>query len=290
MRASLDSDYCCLFSLASQNIESCLFGVLVLCLHIILATKMSSYESDNDKYDSLDLTTNTIPDTPGKSLDLHAARSQTMPYTKPEDEMEVDKSESQPTPAQRAQTSQKRAKITLSERAKSMVWSELGKIKQVRTTLSKAHFLAQDLKSARTNNKVLPSYSVLKNTPQLPGGELSWAFKSEWESILNDCSSKLMDLSANYLLTEKVPALEKVATELANKATTDFERALPTGDKTKGLELFNIVDLSMKKVKRVSKGRVTKPRTKSGNTKPPAKTIKGKPKKKTQTTRQLKFN
>jgi hypothetical protein len=99
-----------------------------------------------------------------------------------------------------------------------------------------------------------------------------------------------MDLSANYLLTEKVRALEKDASNLANKATLDFERALPAGDKSKGLELFNIVDTSMKRMKRVAKGRVTKPGTKFAKTKPPAKIISKRQQKNTRPTiRQLKF-
>jgi hypothetical protein len=176
--------------------------------------------------------------------------------------MEVD---SYPTPGQRASDKQERQKIILSDRAKKMVWGELSKIKNVRTLASKAHTLGKDIEHARADKSILSMFSIKKHLPQLPGGDLTWAFQSEWENILTECSQKLMDATANYLLTEKVSTLDKMATDMAQKATLDFAKALPSEEKEKGLELFSIVDQSMKKlkkVKRVKGGKVTKPHSK----------------------------
>ena len=49
---------------------------------------------------------------------------------------------------------------------------------------------------------------------------------------------------------------------MAQKATLDFKKALPSDEMEKGLELFSIVDQSMKKQKRKKKqaasGKITK--------------------------------
>ena len=83
-----------------------------------------------------------------------------------------------------------------------------------------------------------------------------------------------MDATANYLLTEKMKDLDKTATDMAQKALSDFKKALPADDRDKGLELFNIVNQSMKtmkKQKKVKKRRVnqviTKPTLKTGKQK-----------------------
>ena len=133
-----------------------------------------------------------------------------------------------------------------------MVWGELGKIKHVRSLASKCHFLAKDINGAKADNRLLPNFLIQKNLPYLPGGDLSWAFQTEWENILRlaDCSKKLMDATASYLLDEKVKMLDNKATDMAQKTHADFEKALPQDEREKGLQLFNIVDQSMKKLTR----------------------------------------
>jgi hypothetical protein len=216
------------------------------------------FDSDSD---SLDLSIDEFPPTPGKSLNLSSYQTTSVPDTP--DNMEID---SQPTPAQIAPVDKKeRQKILLSDRARKMVWGELSKIKHLRTLASKAHILGKDIEQARADKSTLSMFSLKKHLPQLPGGDLTWAFQSEWENILTECSQKLMDATANYLLTEKVSTLGKKATEMAQKATLDFSKALPSDEKEKGLELFAIVDQSMKKlkkVKRVKDGKITKPHSK----------------------------
>lgn len=200
------------------------------------------------------LNINDAPPTPGKNLDLSSYRIPKVPKT-------PEPMDSQPTPGQKPGDAQPREKIMLSDKAKKMVWGELGKIKQVRTLASKAHFLGKDIKQAKAENRILPAFAIQKNLPQLPGGDLSWAFQSEWESILTDCSVKLMDATANYLLTDKVKSLNKKANDLAQQTQADLGKAIPECERDDGLRLFNIVDQSMKKLKRVKSGRVTKPRT-----------------------------
>ena len=207
--------------------------------------------------DSLDLTT---PRTPGKGFDS----SYRIPKIQPaETSMDTD---SQPTPGQKV--SEKSKKIHLSDRAKKMVWGELSKIKHVRTTASKVHFLCEDMKRAKADKTILPMFSIQKNLPQLPGGDLSWAFQSEWQNILTECSKQLMDATANYLLTEKMCDLDKTAKDMAQKATLDFKRALPSDEREDGLRLFDVVDNSMKKHRKRRKqndrGKVTKPTAKTG--------------------------
>ena len=68
-----------------------------------------------------------------------------------------------------------------------------------------------------------------------------------------------MALTSAYLLKEKVPSLEKMATDAANRATADVWKALPADEKEKALKLFEIVNQSMKRLRRVKAGRVTKP-------------------------------
>ena len=77
-----------------------------------------------------------------------------------------------------------------------------------------------------------------------------------------------MDATARYLLDEKVKVLDKKATDMAQKTYADFEKALPQDEREKGLQLFSIVDQSMKKLKRVKGGRISK--TKPMKTKRPA--------------------
>ena len=149
--------------------------------------------------DSLDLTS---PPTPGKTLNLATYRIPKL--LKSPEMMETD--DSVPTPGQRVST--KRKKIHLTDRAKKMVWGELSKIKHVRSTASNVHFLGMDIKQATADRVILPMFSISKHLPQLPGGALSWAFQSEWENILRECSQKLMDTTANYLLTEKMRDLD----------------------------------------------------------------------------------
>ena len=73
-----------------------------------------------------------------------------------------------------------------------------------------------------------------------------------------------MAATANHLLTERMERLNKTATDMAQIAITDFEKALPANDREKGLELFNIVNESMKKQRRGKKRRTatTKPKPK----------------------------
>ena len=105
-----------------------------------------------------------------------------------------------PTPAQRTNNQQKQSKITLTDHSKKMVWGELGKIKSIRQTISKAHFLATDIMQAKSKEKILPAFSVHKSIPLLPGGKPSWAFQVEWEKTLAECSQNLMALTSAYLL------------------------------------------------------------------------------------------
>ena len=121
--------------------------------------------------------------------------------------------------------------------------------------------------SATADKTILPMFSVQKNLPQLPGGDLSWAFQSEWENILTECSKQLRGATANYLLTEKMCDLDKTATDMAQKATLDFKKALPSDEREDGLRLFDVVDQSMKKHKKRKPkdiGKVTKPTAKTG--------------------------
>ena len=76
-----------------------------------------------------------------------------------------------------------------------------------------------------------------------------------------------MGATANYLLTEKMRDLDKTATDMAQKATLDFKKALPSDEREDGLRLFDVVDQSMKKHKKrkpKDRGKVTKPTAKTG--------------------------
>ena len=149
-------------------------------------------------------------------------------------------------------------KILLSEGPKKMVWTELSKIKQVRLLQSKAHSITHNIREARARDSILPMFEVNKSLPQLPGGPLSWALKTEWTNILRDCSQKLMLATADFLVGERLPDLDKQANNLAELALNDLSKAFPEEEKQKGLQLFNIVDQSMKR--RVNKsGKVAKP-------------------------------
>ena len=70
-----------------------------------------------------------------------------------------------------------------------------------------------------------------------------------------------MALTSAHLLKEKVPSLEKMATNAANRATADVGKALPADEKDKGLKLFEIVNQSLKRLRRDNAGRVTKTKT-----------------------------
>ena len=52
---------------------------------------------------------------------------------------------------------------------------------------------------------------------------------------------------------------KQMASDAANRATADGGKALPADEKEKGLKLFEIVNQSMKRLRRVKAGRVTKP-------------------------------
>ena len=60
-------------------------------------------------------------------------------------------------------------KILLSEGPKKMVWTELGKINQVRLLQSKAHSISHNIREARARDSILPIFEVNKSLPQLPG-------------------------------------------------------------------------------------------------------------------------
>ncbi len=226
--------------------------VLYARLSCYMNSIMAHYQSDEDSFDIT-----SPPPTPGKNLDLSAY---TIPKIKPLP-METDQAgTSQPTPAQRQPSQKNEERITLSDKAKKMVWGELGKIKSIRTLASKCHFLGKDIMSARKQERILPAFTILKSLPQLPGGELSWAFQTEWESTLRECSEKLMDVTASYLLNEKVASFEKKASDLSETTLVDLKKAIPENERDKGVKLFSIVDQSMKRLKRVKSGKITKPK------------------------------
>ena len=102
-------------------------------------------------------------------------------------------------------------------------------------------------------------FEVSKSLPQFPdGGPLSWALQTEWTNILQDCSQKLMLATADFLVGERLPDLDKQANNLAELALTDLSKAFPEEEKQKVLQLFSIVNQSMKQ--RVNKsGKVVKP-------------------------------
>ena len=64
--------------------------------------------------------------------------------------------------------------------------------------------------------------------------------------------------TADSLVGERLPDLDKQAHNLAELALTNLSKALPEEEKQKGLQLFSIVNQSMKQ--RVNKsGKVVKP-------------------------------
>ena len=244
--------------------------------------------SDNDLFDL------TVPLTPGKGLYLKKYK---IPRVNQTEMMEIDEfpasnsknMENQancslPTPAQRTNNQQNQFKITLTDHSKNMVWGELGKIKSIRQTISKAHFLATDIIQAKSEEKILPAFSLHKSIPLLPGGK-----HVEWEKTLAQCFQNLMALTSAYLLKEKVPSLEKMGTDAANRATADVGKALPAEEKEKGLKLFEIVNQSMKRLRQVKAGRVTKPKTNHPATKNNNGNRKAKPGKKSVSHRRLKY-
>ncbi len=133
-------------------------------------------------------------------------------------------------------------KIILPETAKKMVWGELAKVKTVRAMASKAHSLAADISQALASDAITKPFEVKKPLPQLPGGKPSWAFQTEWEGILVECSQKLMQATANHLATERVRMLGQKAEDMASSSRTELQKALPVDALEKGLQLFNIVD------------------------------------------------
>ena len=60
-------------------------------------------------------------------------------------------------------------------------------------------------------------------------------------------------------LNERVPTLDKKAEDLAQSAHADLCKALPEKEKTKGLQLFDIMNQSMKRTRRVNSGENVKP-------------------------------
>ena len=175
-----------------------------------------------------------------------------------------------PTPAQQPGNSKSKTKpikptkprptkILLLEGPKKMVWTELSKIKQVRLLQSKTYSITHNIREARACGSILPMFEVNKCLPQLPGGPLSWDLQSEWTSILRDCLQKLMLATADFLVGERLPDLAKQANNLPELALTDLSKAFPEEEeKKKGLQLFNIMNQSMKQ--RANKnGKVVKP-------------------------------
>ena len=64
--------------------------------------------------------------------------------------------------------------------------------------------------------------------------------------------------TADFLVGERLPDLDKQANNLAELALTDLSKAFPEEEKQKGLQLFSIVNQSMKQ--RVNKScKVVKP-------------------------------
>ena len=100
---------------------------------------------------------------------------------------------------------------------------------------SKAHSISHNIREARARDSILPMFEVSKSLPQLPGGPLSWALQTEWTNILRDCSQKLMLATADFLVDERLPDLDKQANNLAELALTDLSKAFPKEEKQKGL-------------------------------------------------------
>lgn len=139
-----------------------------------------------------------------------------------------------------------------------MVWKELSKIKIVRLLQSKTQSIVHNITEAKANGSILHMFQVNKSLPQLPGGQLSWALQTEWANILQECSLKLMMATGNFLMDERLPQLDKQASNLAERALTSLSKAFPEEEKMKGLQLFNKVNKSMKR--RVDRnGKVAKP-------------------------------
>ena len=99
-----------------------------------------------------------------------------------------------------------------------------------------------------------------------------------------------MALTSAYLLKEKVSAIfRKMASDAANRATSDVGKALPADEKEKGLKLFEVVNQSMKRLRRVKAGRITKPKTNHLATKNHSGKRKAQPGNKSATHRRLKY-
>ncbi len=65
--------------------------------------------------------------------------------------------------------------------------------------------------------------------------------------------------TADFLVSDRVPTLDKKAQDLAQVAQTDLSNILPKKEQKKSLQLFSIVNKSMKRVRRVKAGNVAKP-------------------------------
>ncbi len=191
---------------------------------------------------------------PSKSFGSKPPRSKKSKATKPGHHRQT-----KPTKPGDNLTKPEQEKIFLTDGSKKLVWANLGKIKQVRMLQSKAHSIALDIREASSSDTILPLFKVCKNLPQLPGGPASWALQTEWDSILQECSRKLMMATADFLVSDRVPTLDKKAEDLAQVAQTDFAKILPEDEQKKSLQLFSIVNKSMKRVRRVKAGKVAKP-------------------------------
>ena len=220
-----------------------------------------------------------IPETPGKRLQLPISQFGRIPLkndrratSTPVTEDAVDASSSSyPTPGQTSKISKNRTKITLSDHAKCMVWGELGKIKSVRKSITKVSSFEEDLKTALANDKIPQAFAISKNIPQIAGGDPSWGFRTEWQKALDACSKNLMQITCNFITTERTNELTKKAQAMATAATADLDRALPCAEKIDGLELFKIVNNSMQRTRnhgKVKVGRVTKKRKTTQKTLP----------------------
>ena len=74
-----------------------------------------------------------------------------------------------------------------------------------------------------------------------------------------------MMATADFLVSESIQTLDKKAEDLVQAAQPDFSKALLEKEKDKGLQLFTIVNQSMKCVRRVKADKVVKPGLKSIN-------------------------
>ena len=94
------------------------------------------------------------------------------------------------------------------------------------------------------------SYSPLGRTISCGMGGHEGAFRGFFSYFF-------MDATAKHLVAEKVTSLDKKANNLAQQTETDLQKAIPEIEHKEGLCLFNIVNQSMKRLKRVKSGRVS---------------------------------